>query len=187
MARNKLGQITGKDPIKLKISKQLLKIADEVAIRVKPIIRDQLETSLRANIYASYEPATKSGKAVQEYNDTHAHQKAKPYHHTGLLARSVYCTIDGNMVKANVRKDMYSNGTSAAEVYNYLKFGTTNNPKSDFYSYDNGKSFSRYIAQKPHNFEAATRKEMKVFLKGLATDIELHPENYARSYKNHRI
>ena len=187
MARNKKGQYASENLISLKISKTLQNIADDVAIRVKPIIRDELEKTLRYEIYASRTPATKKGQTTKEYNESHNHQKTKPYHHTGLLAGSVYATIDGDVIKANIKDQQYDNGSSTTEVYDYLKFGTTDTPKNDTYSYDGGKKFSKYISQEPHNFEARTREYMKQFINNLAIDLTQHPEKYSTKYKNKRV
>jgi len=174
MARNKLGQITSnRKSVEIAIQKYLEKDAKEIDMKIKPIIRDELEQTLRAEIYASYTPATEKGKATQEYNKTHKHQKPNLYHHTGILAGSIHGRINENSVEAGPMEGVkYPNGKSAQEIYTYLKFGTTDTPKKDVYSYDNGTKFSRYSAQEPHNFEARTREYMKVFLKKLAQDIE---------------
>ena len=121
MARNRKGQYASENIINLKISKALQNIANDVAIRVKPIIRDELEKTLRYEIYASRTPATKKGLTTKEYNESHSHQKVKPYHHTGLLASSVYATIDGDTIKANIKDQQYDNGSSTTDVYDYLK------------------------------------------------------------------
>ena len=186
MARNKRGQFVSEKLISIKIPKALQEIADDVAIRVRPIVRDELENTLVHEIYASRTPATEQGKKVQEYNETHKHQKKRPYHHTGLLERSIYGTIDGDVVKANVRDQRYDNGASTTDVYDYLKFGTTDNPKNDTYDYANGTEFSKYISQEPHNFEARTREYMNQFLDRLAADIKNHPERYSDKYKKRR-
>ena len=124
--------------------------------------------------------------AGYEYNETHKHQKKRPYHHTGLLERSVYGTIDGDIVKANIRDQKYDNGASTTEVYDYLKFGTTDTPKNDTYDYEGGAKFSQYIPQEPHNFEARTREYMNQFLDRLAADIKNHPERYSDKYRKKR-
>lgn len=186
MARNKRGQFTSKNMNVVKISKALQEIADDAAIRVRPIVRDELENTLRHEIYASRTPATESGKQVREYNETHKHQKKRPYHHTGLLESSVYGTIDGDVVKANIRDQKYDNGASTTEVYDYLKFGTTDTPENDTYDYANGTKFSKYISQEPHNFEARTKEYMQIFLDRLAADIKNHPEHYLDKYKKRR-
>ena len=173
MLRNKRGQFTGNKPIAIAISKRLLNIAKDEGIRIKAMVRDELETELRFQVYTSYRPATKQGQEVAEYNATHKHQKSRPYHHTGRLAHNINAIIDGNTVKAIVRDEKYDNGASTTEVYDYLKFGTTNTPKkSDVYDYNNGDRFSQYISQEPHNFEARTRDHMEDFLSQLAEDID---------------
>ena len=172
MAKNKWNQYASAKPIEMAIKKRLLSIASEEGIRVKALVRDELEKELRFNIYESYAPSTKQGQQIQEYNETHKHQKAKLYHHTGRLAQSIYATIDGDNVKAMVRDEKYDDGASTTEVYDYLKFGTTNTPKKDVYSYNNGTEFSRYTSQPPHNFEARTRDHMNEFLNNLAEDID---------------
>lgn len=172
MARNKKGQITSTKPTEIVIKKTLLNIARDEGIRIKAMVRDELERELRLDIYDSYMPATKSGIKTKNYNETHKHQKPRPYHHTGLLASKVYATIEGDVIKAMVRNEQYDNGTSTQQVYDYLKFGTSDTPKKSVYGYDNGKKFARYVAQKPHNFEARTREYMNQYLDNLATDIE---------------
>lgn len=189
MARNKKGQITSENIIATKISKALQDVADEAKIRIKPIVRDKLESELRYQIYASYTPATERGKQIQEYNESHEHQKIHAYHHTGLLASSVYATIEGDTVQANIRDQQYDNGTSTTEVYDYLKFGTTNTPKNDTYAYDNGTKFSKYISQDPHNFEARTREVMKQFVNDLSYELqtEAGKQRYIGKYKNKKL
>lgn len=162
------------------ITKQLQAIADDVAIRVRPLVRDELERTHRANIYDSYVPAV---------NGT--------YHHTGTLASSVKGLIDGNAVKAVIEDKEFPNdvrspnaATSTVEVYEILKNGSTANPKADSYPYrgNNGKiEWSMYIQQKPHNFEQRTLEDMEIFLDELAANLKNHPEWYTRKYKNKRL
>ena len=189
MARNTRGQITGEHIISMKISKALQKTADEAGIRIRPIIRDELEQTLRSEIYASRTPATKRGQEVREYNESHKRQQSYPYHHTGLLASSVYVTIEGNTIKANIKDQQYPNGASTTEVYDYLKFGTTDNPQKDVYDYDNGTKFSRYISQEPHNFEARTREYMRGFINNLFVELKTESgiKRYIGKYKNKRL
>lgn len=171
MARNKRGQFTGKNIITWNITKTLQEVAKEAELRIKPMVRDKLEETLRAEVYASYQPATEQGKATQEYNETHKHQKARPYHHTGLLASKIGANIDGNTVKAVVRDGTYDNGATTAEVYDYLKFGTPDRAKTDVYDYNKGKEFSQYISQEPHNFEARTREQMRDYIEEMEAKI----------------
>lgn len=172
MARNKLGQFTSINHITQAINKRLQAIATDEQIKIKALVRDELEQTLRSEIYASRTPATEKGLEVKEYNETHKHQKSRPYHHTGKLESSIYAIIDGDTVKAMVQDKQYDNGRSTTEVYDYLKFGTTDTPKNDVYDYANGNQFSKYISQEPHNFEARTREHMEIFLRDLETDIE---------------
>ena len=122
--RNRLGQFTGAQRWKIKITKQLKDIAEEAEVRIKPIVRDKAEQVLRESIIESYQPATKKGKSVQDYNKTHKHQKSNTYHHTGLLASSIYANIEGDIITTNVRDRLYPDGTSTTKVYDILKFGT---------------------------------------------------------------
>ena len=179
MARNTKGQWASTNSIEIALKKRLLAIAKDDGIKLKAMVRDKLEEELRFNVYTSYRPATKKGKDTQYYNETHKHQKARPYHHTGLLASKIDAIIDGDSVKAIVRDAQYADGASTTEVYDYLKFGTTNTPKkSDVYDYNNGNNFSQYISQKPHNFEARTRDAMESYLNELKTDIEQNGKKY---------
>ena len=162
------------------ITKQLQAIADDVAVRIRPLVRDELESTHRSNIYASYTPAI-NGK----------------YHHTGTLASSVKGLIDGNAVKVVIEDREFPNdvrspnaATSTVEVYEILKNGSTANPKSDSYPYrsKNGKiAWSSYIKQEKHTFEQQTLQDMEVFLDQLATNLKNHPERYTRNYKNRRL
>ena len=176
MARNKLGQVTGEKIIGIKLTKRLQAIAEDEGIKLKAMVRDELEQTLRSEIYASYRPATKNGKDVQEYNETHKHQKPRPYHHTGILASNVYANIEGDIIQAKIKDVKYPDGASATEVYDYLKFGTPDQPKNGAkgFFYNNGQNFSPYISQEPHNFEARTREQMKQFINDLETDINEH-------------
>ena len=187
MPRNTRGQFVGADKVSLKITKRLQEIADEVAIRVKPLVRDELEKTLRSEIYASYTPATKSGQETEEYNQTHKHQKKRPYHHTGLLTSKVYAVIEENVIKSKIRSAKYDNGSTTEEVYDFLKFGTPKETSKKGFTYNKGEEFSTYIHQEPHNFEARTREYMRDFLKKLETDLQQHPEKYSEKYKNRRL
>ncbi|MDE5539921.1 MAG: hypothetical protein K2J20_05495 [Bacilli bacterium] len=171
MARNKLGQFTGTKPIAIKITKALQEIAKEAEIRVKPLVRDELVSTLRSEVYNSYRPATQKGREIKEHNETHTHQKKALYHHTGTLLRNIHGVIDGDTVKIIVDDEKYDDGSTADEVYDYLKFGTTDNPKKEVYGYANGTKISKYIAQEPHNFEARTREHMNIYLMELEAKI----------------
>lgn len=171
-SKNKWNQYVSTKPIEIAIQKRLIDIAKDEGIRVKALVRDELEKELRLDIYDSYRPSTKRGIAVQKYNETHKHQQSHPYHHTGRLAQSVYAIIDGDNVKAMIRDEQYEDGASTTEVYDYLKFGTTSTPRKNVYDYDHGTKFASYTSQEPHNFETRTREYMKEFLNDLMNDID---------------
>lgn len=131
--QNKKGQFTG--DFSILITKKLQKIADEVDVNVKSTIRKKLEQTYRDNVYASYSPISNTGKAIQEYNDTHKHKKPQSYHHTGIFANSVKAVIDENVVKIVIEDNTYDDGASTTQVYEWLTKGTTKNPKHDSYPY----------------------------------------------------
>lgn len=173
MTRNKLGQFTGQKVVSVKLAKRLQTIAKEDGIKLKAMVRDELERTLILEIQASYRPATKRGKEVQAYNETHKHQKPRPYHHIGLLASKIYATIEGDIIQAKVKDVKYPDGASTTKVYDYLKFGTPDEPKNGKkgFFYNNGQNFSPYISQEPHNFEARTREHMRQFIGELENSI----------------
>ena len=180
MPRNTRGQFVGEDRVSIRIAKQLQNMANKINVNVKPIVRDELEQTLRSEIYASYTPATKTGKAIQEGNNSEENQEFRPYQHTGILTSSVYATVEGDLIKTKVADTKYPNGRSAAEVYDFLRYGTAKESSKRGFSFNDGKEFSAYISQEPHNFEARTRERMRDFLKELKRDLREHPEKYSR-------
>lgn len=178
-----LGQFTKE--MSILVTKELQSIANEVEIRVKPLVRDELEKTHRANIYDSYVPAI---------NGT--------YHHTGKLASSIKGRIDGNAVKIIIEDKKFPNdirssnaATSTTEVYEILKNGSTANPRANVYPYEGKKpknggigpvQWSSYIQQTPHKFEQRTLEDMEIYLDQLATNLKNHPEWYIK-YKSKRI
>lgn len=174
MARNTRGQITHVGPMTKYITKRLQQVGNEVEIRVKPLVRDEAARILRAEVYDSYQPITTRGKATQEYNETHKHQQARPYHHTGRLVAAIYGTIEGNSIKLKVSENKrytYANGKTAAEVYDMLKFGTTKEPKNDTYSYGEGE-YAKYTPQPPHYFEARAKEQIDAYLDDLGRKLQ---------------
>ena len=158
----------------------MLQIGEELAVRIRPLVRDELEETLRSKIYASYSPATEKGKVVKNYNETHTHQQTHPYHHTGLLLRNIRGVIEGNSAVVKVFPEQYENGTTTSEVYDYLKYGTPEKPKKagvDSYYFDHKQSLSPYIQQLPHDFEKETAIHMDRFLSNLANEISTKNKN----------
>lgn len=172
MARNRYGQFVRKGYLTIQVTSALKDVAKEAEIRIRPFIRDNAEQILRDEIYASYRPATKSGRATQEYNDTHKHQKARPYHHTGKLASAIYATIEGDQIKTKVRESVtYDDGTPATKVYDILKYGTPKESNKKGFFYNNGEDFSPYISQEPHNFETTAGRRIDAFLDKFVQDM----------------
>lgn len=183
--RNKLGQFDKNTSIL--ITKALQNIADEVAIRVKPVVRDELERTYRYHVYTSYTPATKEGANIKKYNETHTHQKKQLYHHTGIFASSIKGLIEGSTVKIVIEPKSYPDGQSTTEVYEYLTKGTRKKSNKTGYYYDGGEEFSTYISTPKHNFEQRTLDEIEIYLNNLADDLKNHPENYSEKYRNKRL
>lgn len=160
-----------KHTIGLDIPKTLIKIANEIGVNIRPIVRDELENTLRHEIYASYTPAVPSSE--------------RPYKHKNKLtsetARNVYGAIEGDKVQIEFKNATYPNGRTVEQVYNDLKFGTTDKPKNYVYKYGKNK-YSWYIYQEPHNFEARTRAHMKIYTEWLKADIQAHPRKYIRKF-----
>jgi hypothetical protein len=176
--QNSRGQFTRE--MSILITKELQAAADEMAVRIRPIVRDELERTHRANIYASRMPAVNGS-----------------YHYTGTLASHVKGVIDGNTAKAVIEEVPYENqirsehgATLTTEVYEILKNGSTANPRADAYPYagKNGEmKWSKYIQQKPHNFEQRTLDDMEVFLENIKSNPELYLKPYLKKYRNKRI
>ena len=141
--RNSKGQFI-KKYISATVQKDLQDIAKEVEIRVKPLIRDELESVYRRKVYESYTPSTPYGEKINEYNETHARKKKARYHHTGLLARSIKALIDGDNIYIDIDRKVYDNGKTTIDVHEFLRNGTTSNPKKDIYGYK-GKGGRHYL------------------------------------------
>ena len=120
-SKNKWNQYTRNKPIEIKLKKRLLEIAKDEGIRVKALVRDEFEKTIRFEMYKSYVPATERGKTVEEYNSTHKFSKPRPYHHTGLLIRNTHARMDDDSIKIVITSEKYDDGSSTEEVYDYLK------------------------------------------------------------------
>lgn len=116
--------------LSMKLERELTDLANEVGVRVKPIVRDELERTYRNNIYASYD-------------------RSGTYHHTGILAQNAYAVIEDNAVVAKIREARYPDKKrrkiTTYQVYEWLTEGTTDNPKSEYYPLEeNRKGTRRY-------------------------------------------
>lgn len=178
---NTRGQFTSEKLLERKLSKRLQEVAYESRIRLQALTRDKLVSELRHQIYASY-VSTGDGS----------------YEHTRLLPTSVYAVIEGDTIQVKLEDNHYKGIDSEGniidipveDVYNYLKFGTKKQAKSDVYPYldeNDNIRFAPYKATLPHNFEARTKEVMDIFLNNVANDPETTLKPYLKKYKNKRL
>ena len=116
--------------IGLKIDRQLKELADEVRVRIKPVLRDKLESVYRAKIYESRES-----------------ESTGTYHHTGLLASNVYAIINGDIIKAKIKEANYPDKKrrkiTTVQVYKWLVRGTKKKAKSEYYPIEDKRKRTR--------------------------------------------
>ena len=176
LRQNNKGQIT-KD-FSILVTKKLQTVAEEVNIRIKPLIRDELQYKYKTNVLATYAPTSETGQAVKDYNKAHKHQKSASYHHTGKFLDSIHAVIDENTVKIIIEENIYDDGATTLQVYEWLRYGTTKNPKSDRYPYikKQGGNYSTgwasYNPTPKHPFEEMTLEQMKGFLDTLTGEFK---------------
>ena len=108
----------------------------------------------------------KVGKDVAKYNEKHTHQKKQPYHHSGLLLRSVHAEIEGDVVKIVIDDNYYDKETSVRDVYEWLDKGTG---KSEHEYYILGGKGSHtplvpYVETPRHGFKQKTLQHMDGFI-----------------------
>ena len=160
--------------VKILIDKNLHEIAKDCERKVKIVLRDELEEQHRWDVQSTYAPIQLSGKKAQEYNESHSHQVARPYHHSGLLLRNIHGVIDGNVIKIEVADEKYEDGASTKDVYEWLSHGT--NSESDFYILGGEKSHTPYVGYEPtpkHNFKQLTKQNMNNYIQNtLIPDIK---------------
>ena len=171
-SRNAKGQFA--KGVSVLITKELKAAADDCDIRVKTLVRDTLEDKYKTNLLASYAPNSDRGKEIAEYNKTHKkRQLAAHYHHTGTFYRSIYATIEGNVVLIKQRPLKYDDGTPVEKVHEWLTKGTTKKPKHDHYYFNkDGKTLlAEYHSTPKHPFELHTLEDMKGFMDILEADL----------------
>lgn len=164
------------------IEKRLKSEAKYCEDKVKLVLRDKLEAQHKHDIYASYAPIQISGKQVKNYNkDPYiTHRKKLPYHHTGLLIRSVRGVINGKIVSIELDPLVYEDGTSVNDVYEWLDKGTK---ETDYYVYILGGkgSHTPYVGKErtpKHGFRKATMDNIQNYIKN-----ELIPDIRKGRYK----
>lgn len=174
------------------ITKQLEQIADDVEKDATEIIKDKLLETYKENVLASYSPRSQAGIETQEYNDyqksreqklgTRLHKKKQTYHHTGIFVDSIYTEVDNKTVKIKIRDEMYPDGASTTQVYEWLTKGTKGSDKSYPYISVSGSDktnpdnystgWARNYPTPPHLFEEHTREQMKGFLDNFGENIK---------------
>ena len=166
---NKKGQYSKQ--LSILITKELKAIAESCEREVKIAIRNELENQHKHDVYESFQPTQISGKKVKDYNEKNKHQKARPYHHTGTLIRSIHGVIDGDVVKIEIdENEKYKDGTTARQVYDWLSEGTSES-EYDVYILGGKGSNTPYVGYEPqpkHDFKRKTLAHMDNFIK---TDI----------------
>lgn len=172
-SRNEKGQISKQ--LSILMTKELRNIAKDCENKVKIVLRDELEKQHRFDIYSTYGPIQESGKSVAEYNEKHKHKKKQPYHHTGLLIKSVRGTIEGNVVKIDIEDAHYEDGTSVRDVYEWLDKGTKSSEYENYIL--NGKGshtpYVKYVKTPRHGFKKMTLDYMDSYIKNtLIPDIK---------------
>lgn len=186
-SRNNLGQFT--KGVSLLVTKELQELADISEIRVKALIRDELDLKLKANIRDSYAPTSPEGQRIKAHNENPNRKRklAAHYHHTGTLIKSINTVIEGNTVVVKQKPLMYDNGTSAEQVYNWLTKGTPKTPKHDYYYFTNTKGerkLAKYYPTPKHLFEQHTIAQMDGFMTDLAGDLA-NNLNVKKKYKRY--
>ena len=167
----------------LRIDKQLTELADEIGIRIKPMVRDELERTYRANIYES-----------------RVSESAGTYHHTGRLAGSIYAVINGDIIKVKIKPVKYPDKKgrkiTTVQVYKWLTKGTKKVAKSEYYPIESnekkvrtytrtikkGKNkgqtidedihWAKYTPTPKHTFNQDTIRDMEIYLKDLAVKLQ---------------
>lgn len=164
LSQNSKGHISKQ--LSILISKKMKEAAQDCEEKVKIEIRNELDKQHKADIYNSFAPIHQSGKDVDKYNRTHTHQKKHPYHHSGLLLRSVHAEIDEDVVKIVIDDNEYDDGTSVRDVYEWLDKGTKDS-EHDYYILGGKGSHTPlvpYVKTPRHGFKQDTLRHMDGFI-----------------------
>lgn len=177
------------------VTKQLEQIADNLEKDAIKIIEDKLLETYKTNVLASYTPRSEAGLEVQRYNEyqkrlekkdkKRRNKKKLTYRHTNIFINSIYTEVNNKTVKIKIRDEMYPDGASTVQVYEWLTKGTQGSEKlypyikisgtdtTDPNNYDTG--WARNYPTPRHLFEEHTREQMKGFL-----------DNFEHNIKNDR-
>ena len=191
------------------ITKQLEQIAEEVEKDATKIIEDKLLETYKENVLASYSPRSKAGQEVQAYNESRKQLEQKDrelgiksrrgrkkltYKHTNIFVDSIYTEVKNKTVMIKIRDELYPDGASTTQVYEWLTKGTEGSDKSYPYIKVTGKDatdpnnystgWARNYPTPRHLFEEHTREQMKGFLENFQGNIK--NDYNKRKYKKKR-
>ena len=191
------------------ITKQLEQIAEEVEKDATKIIEDKLLETYKENVLASYSPRSEAGQEVQAYNESRKQLEQKDrelgiksrrgrkkltYKHTNIFVDSIYTEVKNKTVMIKIRDELYPDGASTTQVYEWLTKGTEGSDKSYPYIKVTGKDatdpnnystgWARNYPTPRHLFEEHTREQMKGFLENFQGNIK--NDYNKRKYKKKR-
>lgn len=170
---NKKGQF--EKQLTILLTKKMKEEVDKISYGAKVALRNELEEQHKHDVYSTYTTIQESGKAVAKYNAEHKHQKKQPYHHSGLLIRSIHGVIDGDEVKIDIDDNKYDDGTSVKDVYEYLAHGTGSGKYGQYIlgGYKSHTPFVPYVRTPKHDFKRMTLDYMDGYIKNtLIPDIK---------------
>ena len=191
------------------ITKQLEQIAEEVEKDATKIIEDKLLETYKENVLASYSPRSEAGQEVQAYNESRKQleqedkklgiksrrgRKKLTYRHTNIFVDSIYTEVKNKTIKIKIKDEIYPDGASTTQVYEWLTKGTKGSDKSYPYIKVTGKDatdpnnystgWARNYPTPRHLFEEHTREQMKGFLENFQGNIK--NDYNKRKYKKKR-
>lgn len=193
------------------ITKQLEQIAEKVEKDATKIVEDKLLETYKENVLASYSPRSEAGQEVQAYNESRKQLEQKDrelgiksrrgrkkltYKHTNIFVNSIYTEIKNKTIKIKIKDEIYPDGASTTQVYEWLTKGTKGSDKSYPYIKVTGKDatdpnnystgWARNYPTPRHLFEEHTREHMKGFLENFQGNILNDKKYNSRKYTKKR-
>ena len=175
------------------ITKQLEQIANDVEKDATEIVKDKLLETYKENVLASYSPRSEAGIETQAYNKyqksreasegykRRLHRQKLTYKHTNIFVNSIYTEVENKTIKIKIKDEIYPDGASTTQVYEWLTKGTKGSEKPYPYINVSGNSTdpNSYSTGWGHNyptprhlFEEHTREQMKGFLDNFSGNIK---------------
>ena len=182
------------------ITKQLEQIADNLEKDATEIVKDKLLEMYKNNVLASYSRRSEAGLEAKEYNEyqksreskegykRRLHRKKLTYKHTNIFVNSIYTEVENKTIKIKIKDEIYPDGASTTQVYEWLTKGTKGSEKPYPYINVSGNSTdpNSYSTGWGHNyptprhlFEEHTKEQMKGFLDNFEGNI-LNDKKYNR-------